>query len=53
MTDRLMLAYGLIFLMIVVIAAIVWWNVYHSYPHKEARERARRRAVDQLRDKAD
>jgi hypothetical protein len=51
MTERLMIAYGLIALMIVALAAIVWWNLYHSYPRKEARERARRRAAERLRDK--
>ncbi len=31
MTDRLMIAYGLMLLMVVAGAAATWWNIHHSH----------------------
>jgi len=43
MTDRLMIAYGLMLLMALAAAGAVWWNVYHSHERTLARRRARQR----------
>ena len=41
MIDRLIIAYGLIVLMTIGIAAAIWWNVHHSHKRTCARDRAR------------
>jgi hypothetical protein len=50
MTTRLVVAYALIALLVLAAAGIAWWNVHHSRPRTEARQRARRRAAQRLRD---
>ena len=43
MNDRLVIAYGLMFLMAVLLAAVVWWNVHHSHHRTYKRRQARGR----------
>jgi hypothetical protein len=53
MTDRLWIAYGLMFLMAVALAAVIWWNIHHSdrrtYRRRLARERKRIAATELAR----
>jgi hypothetical protein len=37
MTDRLLIAYGLMLLMAVWIGGFVWWKRYHSFTRSYAR----------------
>lgn len=50
--TRLIVAYSLIALLALAATAIAWWNIYHSQPRTEERERIRRRAADKARDKS-
>jgi hypothetical protein len=49
MPTRLIVAYALIALLVLTTAGIAWWHSYHSRPRTEARQRARRRALQQRR----
>lgn len=55
MTDRLMVAYGLMFLMAVAVGGVIWWTVRHShrrtYKRRVARERKEAVAADDARRK--
>ncbi len=46
MTDRLMIAYGLMILMAVTLAGALWWNMYHSHRRVHARRMARERQIE-------
>jgi hypothetical protein len=52
-SDRLLIAYGLMFLLAVGFGAVIWWNVYHShrrtYRRRLARERKQAAAAEQGR----
>lgn len=41
MTTRLIIAYSLIALMVIVAAAMIWWKAYHSTRRVDARRRAK------------
>lgn len=41
MTERHMIAYGLLLLLALAVGAIVWWNVHHSHGRTLARRRKR------------
>ena len=43
MTDRHVIAYGLMALMAVAAGVLVWWRGYRSYDQAHARMRARQR----------
>lgn len=52
MTDRLMIAYGLMVLIAVALGAIIWWSVHHSYRRTYQRRMLRERkriAAEQAR----
>lgn len=49
MTDRLLIAYLLILLLVVGGAGILWWNIYHSRGRTYAREQARRKRSEAAR----
>jgi hypothetical protein len=49
MTDRLLVAYVLILLLVAGGAGVLWWNIYHSPGRTYARKRARRRQSDAAR----
>ena len=40
MTDRLLIAYGLMLLLAAGLAAMIWWNVYHSHRRTYERQQA-------------
>ena len=43
MTDRLMIAYGLMILLAAGLGAVIWWNIHHSHRRTYDRHMARRR----------
>ena len=43
MTERHLIAYALLALLALAVAAVVWWNVRHSHRRTYARDQARRR----------
>jgi hypothetical protein len=49
MTDRLLVAYLMILLLVAGGAGVLWWNIYHSRGRTYAREQARRRQLDAAR----
>ena len=53
MNDRLLVAYGLMFLILVGLGAAIWWTVHHShrrtYQRRLARERKKATAAEQGR----
>ena len=49
MTDRQLIAYALILLLAVALAAIVWWWRYQSYPRTYEREQKKRRKQSEAR----
>jgi hypothetical protein len=44
--TRLIVAYSLIFLLVIAIAAVVGWKVFHSWRRTDARSRARHARAD-------
>jgi hypothetical protein len=48
-TDRHLVAYLLIAVMVAGLAAIVWWNRYHSYAQTYTRQQERRRKQSDAR----
>lgn len=52
MPTRLIVAYALIALLLVVAAGIAWWKVHHSRERVEERAKARRRAAHSALDES-
>jgi uncharacterized membrane protein len=42
MTDRQLIAYGLMVLLAAALAAVVWWTRYNSHSQTSARRQAKR-----------
>jgi hypothetical protein len=49
MTDRLLIAYGLMLLIALGLGAAAWWNLYHSRTRSLARQRKRESASSSAR----
>lgn len=54
MADRLILAYALMFLMVVGVATVIWWHLHHShqrtYKRRVAAEHRAARRADKICD---
>ena len=49
MTDRQLVAYALIVVLVAALAAIAWWRRYHSFPQVDARRQERQRQRSEAR----
>ena len=52
MTDRHMVAYGLMALIAIAVAGLVCWRSYHSHRRTYARQRDRQRKDELLQEQA-
>ncbi|WP_305098338.1 hypothetical protein [Croceibacterium aestuarii] len=49
MSDRTLLAYGLIALLVLWLGALIWWRRYHSNRQTEVRSKLRRQKQSDAR----